>query len=85
MIKGLQKEVIVVDDIGGGFECAVFFVRPGAPRCYADLAAEAERLVRAEVRRPVHPPRQSRLPLMWAALSGSAATAMLWAALAIFR
>ena len=85
MIKGLQKEVIVVEDVGEGFECAVFFVRPGEPRSRADMAAAAEQLVRARVRRPVHPVRQSRLPLVWAALSGSAATAVFWAALAIFR
>ena len=55
MIRGLNKQVIVVRDTGSDyFEEAIFIVDPAVRAADADLAAEAHRLIAASAGRPQH-------------------------------
>ena len=48
MIRGLNKQVIIVRDTGSDyFEEAIFIVNPSVQAADADLAAEAHRLIAA--------------------------------------
>ena len=61
MIRGLNKQVIVVRDTGSDyFEEAIFFVDPAVRAADADLAAEAHRLIAASAGRPQHRPRKKK-------------------------
>lgn len=73
MIRGLNKQVIVVRDTGSDyFEEAIFIVDPSVRAADADLAAEAHRLIAASSGKT---PKKHRKRVKWlipAALLGGA-------------
>ncbi len=73
MIRGLNKQVIVVRDTGSDyFEEAIFIVDPSARAADADLAAEAHRLIAASAGKSSRKQSRKRKWLIPAVLFGSA-------------
>ena len=73
MIRGLNKQVIVVRDTGSDyFEEAIFIVDPSVRAADADLAAEAHRLIAASAGKSSRKQNRKRKWLIPAVLFGSA-------------
>ncbi len=73
MIRGLNKQVIVVRDTGSDyFEEAIFIVDPSVRAADADLAAEAHRLIAASAGKSSRKQSRKRKWLIPAVLFGSA-------------
>ena len=73
MIRGLNKQVIVVRDTGSDyFEEAIFIVDPSVRAADADLAAEAHRLIAASAGKSSRKQSRKRKLLIPAVLFGSA-------------
>lgn len=73
MIRGLNKQVIVVRDTGSDyFDEAIFIVDPSVRAADADLAAEAHRLIAASAGKSSRKQSRKRKWLIPAVLFGSA-------------
>ena len=73
MIRGLNKQVIVVRDTGSDyFEEAIFIVDPSVRAADTDLAAEAHRLIAASAGKSSRKQSRKRKWLIPAVLFGSA-------------